>query len=192
VLANDGVYVEPKLVLETVDSGGGRHPIPAGDARRVVSGATAAQMREMLVNVVAEGTGTRGGITGYTVAGKTGTARKPLPEGGYQDAAGNYHYVANFVGFVPAEDPQLSIIVVIDEPSGDIYGGTVAAPVFADLAQYALRLFRIAPPLVEAAPAPDTAAADAAAEGVVEALEPERVRATPATTSTTVVGPDGG
>jgi hypothetical protein len=93
---------------------------------------------------------------------------------------------------VPAEDPQLSIIVVIDEPSGDIYGGTVAAPVFADLAQYALRLFRIAPPLVEAAPAPDTAAADAAAEGVVEALEPERVRATPATTSTTVVGPDGG
>ena len=115
----------------------------------------------MLVNVVAEGTGTRGGITGYSVAGKTGTARKPLPEGGY-GAPGSYRYIANFAGFVPAEKPELSIIVVIDEPAGDIYGGTVAAPVFADLAQYGLRLFRIPPPLVEQAPAPDTAAAAAA------------------------------
>jgi cell division protein FtsI (penicillin-binding protein 3) len=190
VLANGGVYVPPKLVLETVDAEGRRHPLPAQEGRRVVSEATAEQMREMLVNVVAEGTGTRGGITGYTVAGKTGTARKPLPEGGYQDAAGNYHYVANFVGFVPAEQPELSIIVVIDEPAGDIYGGTVAAPVFADLAQYGLRLFKIAPPLVEEVPEPDTAAAEAAEAGVVEALDPERVRAAPATTSTTV--PDSG
>jgi cell division protein FtsI (penicillin-binding protein 3) len=190
-LANDGVYVPPKLVMETVDAKGGRHPLDGGDHHRVVSEHTAEQMREMLVNVVAKGTGTRGGITGYSVAGKTGTARKPLPEGGYQDAAGNYHYVANFVGFVPAEQPELSIIVVIDEPAGDIYGGTVAAPVFADLAQYGLRLFRIAPPLVEQAPAPDTAAAAAEEAGIVESLEPERVRSTPATTSTTIA-PDGG
>jgi cell division protein FtsI (penicillin-binding protein 3) len=186
VLANDGVYVPPKLVMDTIDSAGARHPVDGGDARRVVSEETAEQMREMLVNVVAEGTGTRGGITGYSVAGKTGTARKPVPEGGYQDAAGNYHYVANFVGFVPAENPELSIIVVIDEPAGDIYGGTVAAPVFADLAQYGLRLFRIPPPLVEKAPAPDTAAAEAEEAGIVEALEPEKVRAAPATTSTTL------
>ena len=186
VLANDGVYVPPKLVLETVDSAGVRHPVEDGAARRVVSGSTAEQMREMLVNVVAEGTGTRGGITGYSVAGKTGTARKPLPEGGY-GAPGSYRYIATFAGFVPAEKPELSIIVVIDEPAGDIYGGTVAAPVFADLAQYGLRLFRIPPPLVEQAPAPDTAAAAAEAAGVVQALEPERVRATPATTTTTTV-----
>jgi cell division protein FtsI (penicillin-binding protein 3) len=192
VLANDGVYVPPKLLMETIDSEGGRHPVKTADPHRVVSEPTAEQMREMLVNVVAKGTGTRGGITGYTVAGKTGTARKPLPEGGYQDAAGNYHYVANFVGFVPAEKPELSIIVVIDEPSGDIYGGTVAAPVFADLAQYGLRLFRIAPPLVEQAPAPDTAAADAEAAGIVDALEPERVRAEPATAPSTTIPPDGG
>ncbi len=83
VLANDGVYVPPKLVLETVDSHGTRHPVEAGETRRVVSEPTAEQMREMLVNVVANGTGTRGGITGYSVAGKTGTARKPQPEGGY-------------------------------------------------------------------------------------------------------------
>ncbi len=191
VLANGGVYVPPRLVLETVDKGGRRHPTAAPEPRRVVSESTAQQMREMLVNVVAEGTGTRGGITGYTVAGKTGTARKPLPEGGYQDAAGNYHYVANFVGFVPAEEPELSIIVVIDEPAADIFGGTVAAPVFADLAQYGLRLFKIAPPLEEEAPEPDTAAAVAAEAGIVEALDRERVRATPATTSTTIPR-DGG
>jgi len=193
VLANDGVYVPPRLVLETVDADGRRHAAPETGSRRVVSARTAEQMRDMLVSVVADGTGTRGGIRGYSVAGKTGTARKPLPEGGYQDAAGNYHYVANFVGFVPAEDPQLSIIVVIDEPSGDIFGGTVAAPVFADLAQYGLRLFRIPPPLVERAPAPDTAAAQAHEDGTAAALEPTRVRATPAvapTTTTTV--PAGG
>jgi cell division protein FtsI (penicillin-binding protein 3) len=189
VLANGGVYVPPRLVMETIDSDGGRHPVPSGASRRVVSEATSQQMREMLVNVVAEGTGTRGGIRGYTVAGKTGTARKPQPQGGYEDAAGNYHYVANFVGFVPAEKPELSIIVVIDEPAGDIYGGTVAAPVFADLAQYGLRLFRIPPPLVESTPAPDTAAADAQAAGVVATLEPDRVRAQPATTTTSTSSP---
>jgi cell division protein FtsI (penicillin-binding protein 3) len=190
ILANDGVYVPPKLVLETVDSDGGRHPVASGATRRVVSETTAEQMREMLVNVVAEGTGTRGGITGYSVAGKTGTARKPLPEGGY-GAPGSYRYIANFAGFVPAEKPELSIIVVIDEPAGDIFGGTVAAPVFADLAQYGLRLFRIPPPLVEQAPAPDTAAAEAHEAGIVEALEPERVRATPATTTTTIPAEGG-
>ena len=85
VLANDGVYVPPKLVHGDRRRRGRRAiPSQAGEPRRVVSEATAEQMREMLVNVVAEGTGTRGGITGYSVAGKTGTARKPLPEGGYQ------------------------------------------------------------------------------------------------------------
>jgi cell division protein FtsI (penicillin-binding protein 3) len=187
VLANGGVYVPPKLVLETVDAGGTSHPTDGGEARRVVSESTAARMRDMLANVVAEGTGTRGGITGYTVAGKTGTARKPLATGGYQDAAG-YHHVATFAGFVPAERPELSIIVVIDEPVGDIYGGSVAAPVFADLAQYGLRLFRIPPPLVERAPAPDTAAADAVASGLAPTT-PEKVRATPATSTTTTAPP---
>jgi len=191
ILANDGVYVPPRLVMDTVDSTGQRHPVDAGESRRVVSEQTAEQMREMLVNVVTEGTGTRGGITGYSVAGKTGTARKPLPEGGY-GLPGQYKYVANFVGFVPATKPELSIIVVIDEPSADIFGGTVAAPVFADLAQYGLRLFRIPPPLVEPEPAPDTAAAEAEEAGIVEAIEPERVRADAATTTTTTLDEDPG
>jgi cell division protein FtsI (penicillin-binding protein 3) len=146
-------------------------------------------MRDMLANVVAEGTGTRGGITGYTVAGKTGTARKPLATGGYKDASG-YHYVATFAGFVPAERPELSIIVVIDEPAGDIYGGTVAAPVFADLAQYGLRLFRIPPPLVSRGPAPDTALAEAVQADPTVTTVPRRLRADaalPAATTTTTV-----
>jgi cell division protein FtsI (penicillin-binding protein 3) len=187
VIANDGVYVPPKLVLETVDGGGTSHPTAPGRPRRVVSESTAARMRDMLANVVAEGTGTRGGITGYTVAGKTGTARKPLPTGGYRDASG-YHYIATFAGFVPAERPELSIIVVIDEPSGDIFGGTVAAPVFADLAQYGLRLFRIPPPLVERAPAPDTAAAEVLGSTTTPTA-PARVRATAATSTTSTSAP---
>ena len=184
VLANDGVYVPPKLVMETVDGDGASHAPASTKPHRVVSESTAARMRDMLANVVAEGTGTRGGITGYTVAGKTGTARKPI-NGGYQDEQGRYHYIATFAGFVPAERPELSVIVVIDEPSGDIYGGSVAAPVFADLAQYGLRLFRIPPPLVERAPAPDTAAADAQAEGLTT-TSTEKRRAAPATSTTTV------
>jgi cell division protein FtsI (penicillin-binding protein 3) len=185
-IANDGVFVPPSLVLETVDADGARHPVPGGEPHRVISESTATQMRDMLANVVREGTGTRGGITGYTVAGKTGTARKPI-NGGYEDEAGNYHYVSTFAGFVPAERPELSIIVVIDEPTGDIFGGSVAAPVFADLAQYGLRLFRIPPPIVERALVPDSAAADAIADG--EADETTRVRAQAATTTTTTTTP---
>lgn len=181
VIANDGVYVPPKLVLETLDASGARTPVESGEPRRVISERTASRMRDMMANVVAEGTGTRGGITGYTVAGKTGTARKPQATGGYANESGGYDYVATFAGFVPAERPELSIIVVIDEPVSDIFGGSVAAPVFSDLAQYALRLFRIPPPLVERAPAPDTAAAEAQAQ---RSTEPERVRAQPATTTT--------
>jgi cell division protein FtsI (penicillin-binding protein 3) len=188
VLANDGVYIPPRLVEETVGGDGTSRPAKVGETRRVVSESTAAKMRDMLANVVAEGTGTRGGITGYTVAGKTGTARKPVATGGYRDASG-YHYVATFAGFVPAERPELSIIVVIDEPAGDIYGGTVAAPVFADLAQYGLRLFRIPPPLVKRAPAPDTAAADATLTNATAATAPKKVRATPATSTTSTLPP---
>jgi cell division protein FtsI (penicillin-binding protein 3) len=184
VIANDGVYVPPKLVLDTVDHAGVRHPVDSGAGHRVVSSSTAQQVRDMLANVVTEGTGSRGGISGYTVAGKTGTARKPDPvRGGYEDANGQYHYVATFAGFVPAERPELSIIVVIDEPTGDIYGGSVAAPVFADLAQYGLRAFHIPPPLVEHAPAPDTAAATITSPASSTTV-PGKVRARAATAAT--------
>ncbi|MGK2930805.1 MAG: peptidoglycan D,D-transpeptidase FtsI family protein, partial [Acidimicrobiales bacterium] len=147
VIANDGVYVAPRLVDATVAPDGTRTQIRSADARRVVSAETAAQVRAMLVEAVEAGTGTRAQVPGYSVGGKTGTARKPQDTGTYEDRAGNYHYMAAFTGMVPAEDPELSIIVVIDEPTATIYGGSAAAPVFADLARFALSRFRI-PPVV--------------------------------------------
>jgi len=145
VLANDGVHVPPRLVAATVDEAGTRTPVDVGPSRRVVSTETAQQVREMLVEVVETGTGQRAQVPGYAVGGKTGTARKPQDTGTYRDRDGKYHYVAAFTGMVPAEDPQLSIIVVVDEPTATIYGGSAAAPVFADLAKFALNRFRIPP-----------------------------------------------
>jgi cell division protein FtsI (penicillin-binding protein 3) len=149
-VANDGVLVTPKLVKAMVDADGRERVTPSSDRRRVVSPETARKLTAMLTEVVEEGTGTAAAIDGYTVAGKTGTARKPLPTGGYRDAHG-YHYIATFAGFVPAENPRLSMIVVLDEPV-QMYGGLVSAPVFSKVAQYGLRLFRIPPPRPQSTP----------------------------------------
>lgn len=140
-IANGGVRVAPRLVKATIDSRGREVPAPPAPRHRVVSEQTARQLTAMLAEVVRAGTGTAAAIDGYVVAGKTGTARKPL-EGarGYKPGA----YVATFAGFVPAQSPRLSAIVVLDEPT-PIYGGLTAAPVFAQVAKYALRLLRIPP-----------------------------------------------
>jgi cell division protein FtsI (penicillin-binding protein 3) len=153
VIANGGRFVAPRLVDGVVGADGELDPTPAPEPRRVVSEETADQMTDMMTGVVDGGTGSLAAIEGYPVAGKTGTARKPQANGTYEDEAGNYHYVATFGGFVPANDPQLSIVVVIDEPAGDYYGGGVAAPVFSSLAATVLREYRIPPPAV-IAPAP--------------------------------------
>lgn len=146
IIANKGVAIPPKLVKSTVDSRGIETPTAQGEARRVISQGTASEINTMLSDAVAQGTGDKAQIDRYTVAGKTGTARKPSETSrGYVEGA----YMASFVGFVPAQDPQLSAIVVIDEPVGGIYGGQVAAPVFAQISKYALRLLRI-PPLAVA------------------------------------------
>jgi cell division protein FtsI (penicillin-binding protein 3) len=86
-------------------------------------------------------------MEGYTVAGKTGTAYKARDAGGYADTAGNRKYYASFAGFLPAEDPQLTILVSIDEPpqSGDHYGGLVSAPLFVQVAKEAVSRFQIPP-----------------------------------------------
>ena len=145
VIANDGVYLPPRLVRATVDEDGKRHEVGPGDSRRVVSPTTAAAMRAMLTQVIASGTGRAAAIEGYDAAGKTGTARKPQPGGGYTDDAGNYHYISTFAGFIPASDPQLSIIVVIDEPTTSPYAAQVVAPAFAEIGRHALRLLGIPP-----------------------------------------------
>ncbi len=109
--------------------------------RRVLTPAVARELRSMLSDVVADGTGIAAQIPGYVVAGKTGTAQKALANGlGYS----KYDYVASFIGMVPADDPQLVVAVVVDEPSVH-YGGTVAAPAFQKIASYALQRLEIAP-----------------------------------------------
>ncbi len=140
IVANDGVLAPPRLVLDTIGADGTARELPGPEPVRIISADTAAQLRSMLAEVVgsADGTGRRASIPGYSVAGKTGTARKPQDNGSYIDEAGKIHYVASFAGFVPAADPRLSAIVVIDEPSSTIYGGDTAAPVFAQVMQIAL------------------------------------------------------
>ncbi|MGI9120383.1 MAG: peptidoglycan D,D-transpeptidase FtsI family protein [Acidimicrobiales bacterium] len=141
-VANKGVQVTPRLVRSVIDSNGEEHPQPVAPGARVVSPETAAEMTTMLTSAVADGTGTNATVEGYQVAGKTGTARKPSAViRGYEPGA----YTAVFTGFVPAEDPKLSAIVVLDEPH-PYYGGVVAAPVFSQIAEYGLRLLRIPPP----------------------------------------------
>ena len=79
-------------------------------------------------------------VPGYKLAGKTGTAQKVV-DGTYSDT----QFVASFVGFAPAQDPQLLVAVVVDNPKGDIYGGTVAAPAFGEIAKFALPYLGIPP-----------------------------------------------
>jgi len=135
-IANDGVWLEPHLV-ERVE--GGRPIVPK--RRRIVSERTAKQLTKMLRGVVEEGSGTPAKVPGYRVAGKTGTAAKPEPTGGYSTS----RYVASFVGFVPASRPRLVVLVTVDEPEGVIWGGTVAAPAFSEIAQFALQYLEVPP-----------------------------------------------
>jgi cell division protein FtsI (penicillin-binding protein 3) len=157
-IANKGVFVPPRLVRATVDAEGNEHRVAPSEGHRVVSEQTAAQVTQILANVVAVGTGVKAAIPGYTVAGKTGTARKPSTTSrGYEEGA----YVTSFAGFVPAESPRLSAIVVLDEPH-PYYASLVSAPVFATISKYALRQFRIPPPAAalttDAAPPPQAPA----------------------------------
>ena len=145
VLANDGTYVAPRLVREVTGPDGEAEPVPGAEPRRVVSPETAAAVRAMMAQVVERGTGQLAAVPGYSVAGKTGTARKPQPTGTYEDENGLMHYIATFAGLLPAENPDLSIIVVMDEPTSSIYAADVAAPAFADLARFTLRRMGIPP-----------------------------------------------
>jgi cell division protein FtsI (penicillin-binding protein 3) len=135
-IANRGVWVEPHLV-DRVEGGGHDKP----KRRRVLSEHTARELTHMLRRVVEEGSGTYAHVTGYRVAGKTGTAAKPDPEGGYSET----RYVASFVGFAPATHPRLVVLVTVDEPRGAIWGGTVAAPAFAEIAEFVLPYLEVPP-----------------------------------------------
>jgi cell division protein FtsI/penicillin-binding protein 2 len=133
-IGNGGV-MPPAHVVAKIGGKKVRH----GKGRRVVSEHTADRMTAMFRNVVLEGTGTEAAIPGYTVAGKTGTANK-AENGRYVSK-----YVASFVGLVPARKPRLAILVMVDEPRGQIWGGVVAAPIFRDIARFALQYLEVPP-----------------------------------------------
>lgn len=147
-LANGGVHVTPRLVDGYTDTHGSYEAAPEAEQRQVVSAETSAEMLRMLESVVEDGTGTRAAISGYRVAGKTGTAE--VADGG----GGLTATVASFVGVVPAEAPRLAIGVVIYKPSSGFFGGTIAAPVFHDVGSFALERLGIAPSTTPADPYP--------------------------------------
>ncbi|HEX2129146.1 MAG TPA: penicillin-binding protein 2 [Solirubrobacterales bacterium] len=138
-IASDGVVRTPRLILE--EDG---EPVEPGPARQVISAENAAKLREMLEGVLAEGgTASEVQVDGYTLAGKTGTAEKVDPETGRYSET---EFVASFVGFAPAENPELLVAIVVDTPAGgDYYGGTVAAPAFGEIANFALPYLGIPP-----------------------------------------------
>lgn len=135
-IANDGVLMKPYVVAEVRDQKGQRmKEILPQVKRRVVSPATAHTLTTIMEGVVSSGTGTKAAIPGFRVAGKTGTAQKVDPRTGTYSLALS---IGSFVGFVPADAPRLTIIVVIDEPQGEAWGGVVAAPVFRRVGEQVL------------------------------------------------------
>ncbi|MGD0691539.1 MAG: penicillin-binding protein 2 [Acidimicrobiales bacterium] len=139
-IANGGVFVEPKLVRGYVYANGAVKATAPSAKRVAVSASVSATMVKMLEQVVLSGTGTNAIIPGYSVAGKTGTASMYDP---HKDKLLVGDYNASFVGFAPANDPVLSMIVVVERPETTIFGGAVAAPIFQEVMSYALHHYNI-------------------------------------------------
>nr|WP_228530921.1 MULTISPECIES: penicillin-binding protein [Myxococcaceae] len=167
-LANGGVLMRPYLVQKVVDPDGvvllENRPT---EVRQAVSAKTARQVVKMLESVVLkEGTAPKAAMEQYRVAGKTGTAQKADPVArGYSDKR-----IASFIGMVPAEDPRLVILVVVDEPKTDVYGGLVAAPAFKEIAQQALA--HLAVPPSREAPVPVPVATQGSGKGLPASPSP--------------------
>ena len=133
-IANGGTLYRPRVVLE-VRGGPAAPPLASPEPQRVTDARTAAQVREMMEDVVLEGTGKAAQLDGYTAAGKSGTAQKIDPATGRYSAR---DYMASFIGFAPVNNPVVTILVVLDSPVGPHHGGEVGGPVFRRIAQQVL------------------------------------------------------
>ena len=135
-IANDGLMVKPHLVKCIINSYNECvkkfKPEPL---KRVCSKETSDKLKEILAKVVESGTGKKAKIAGYSICGKTGTAQKVKPQGGYSHSK----FIASFCGFMPKDNPQIAMIVVVDEPKPIYYGGSVAAPVFKNVAEEVIK-----------------------------------------------------
>jgi cell division protein FtsI/penicillin-binding protein 2 len=157
-LANGGILMRPRLVDRVVSEGGRKVEIvPPEVVGQVCTGKTSATMRDLLAEVVAEGTGSRAQLEGIEVAGKTGTSRRYDPSYVYRDDRGKLkkggyppnQWITSFAGFAPAKDPKIVCVVVLDYPkSADpqaIGGGKVAAPIFAEIVAETLKQLSVRP-----------------------------------------------
>ncbi len=146
VVANGGSTVLPHIVKQITDIDGNVIEVkPSSKIHRVISDETSGDLRDALEKVVSEGTGTQAFVPGYRLAGKTGTANKVV-DGRVTEG----RYLAWFIGFAPANDPQLALLVMVDEPQGAYYGGLIAAPVFSGIMRDVLRYLEVPPQTEEA------------------------------------------
>ena len=131
-VANGGILMKP-IIIKNIEGFSAQDisSFEPKQIRRIMSPETSLQMKKILKSVVDNGTGKSAKIPGYSVGGKTGTAQKIDPE---TRKYSKKHYVASFCGMIPADNPELVILVVIDEPKGDYYAASVASPVFASIA----------------------------------------------------------
>lgn len=141
-LANDGLRIAPHIIREVRNEGGAVVYQPQPEQHRVISAETAIALRGMLEGVTLHGTAKKAQLDGYSAAGKTGTAQKIDPQ---TRAYSRTKFVGSFVGFAPVSNPQVVIIVVIDEPAGAYHGGDVAAPVFREIAENILPILGVMP-----------------------------------------------
>jgi cell division protein FtsI (penicillin-binding protein 3) len=142
-IANDGILMKPYVVQAVTDANGRLvENFKPQKVRRVISSQNARTIRRILQTVITEGgTGVNAALEGYSVGGKTGTAQKVDPKGSY--AKGKY--LSSFIGITPINDPALVILVAIDEPQKEHYGGTVAAPAFNKIARETLHYLNVHP-----------------------------------------------
>jgi len=150
-LANDGMRVAPHLIREVRNAEGAVVYRAQPEQHRVISAETAIALRGMLEGVTLHGTAKKAQLDGYSAAGKTGTAQKIDPRTKTYSAT---KFVGSFVGFAPVSNPQVVIIVVIDEPAGAYHGGDVAAPIFREVAEQILPNLGVMPD-IETSPVPE-------------------------------------
>ncbi|MCH7759589.1 hypothetical protein IID20_04510 [Patescibacteria group bacterium] len=139
-IANQGEWIEPSLVEKISFSDKREEAADSPRKKRVVSKETAETVTGMMVSVVDNGFGRHAGVTGYSVAGKTGTAQIPSPTGGYSDDT-----IHSFIGFAPAFDPVFVMLIRIDRPKVDRFSDRTAAPVFGKVAEFILHYYNIEP-----------------------------------------------
>lgn len=170
-VANNGQRTRPQIVREIRNK---NNEIIRGfqsDVQnQVVDPAIAQQVKDVLESVVANGTGRNAFIEGYRIAGKTGTAQK-VGAGGYVPGK----YVASFAGFAPADDPQVAMLVVIDEPVGLYYGGQIAAPVFGAVMKDILQYLKVTPNLIDSTKG-DVQAEHVAVPNLINLLVPDAIK----------------